>query len=103
MTKNADEVGGITPDVVQSALSGRRLERVDLYSCNTDIPEWRQAFGNPDSWHAQTGLYNPVLGIDFGKIGARDKKERNKQRNRDKKRVPWKRGGQGKRIIDRKI
>ncbi len=51
-------------------------------------------------------LLDGLLGIDFGKIGARDKKERNKQRNRDKKRVPWKRGkrgGHGKRIIDRKI
>jgi hypothetical protein len=45
-------------------------------------------------------LLNGLLGIDFRKTGARDKKERNKQRNRDKKRVPWKRGGHGKRIID---
>jgi hypothetical protein len=48
-------------------------------------------------------LLDGLLGIDFGKIGAHDEKERNKQRNRDKKRVPWKRGGHGKRIIDRKI
>lgn len=103
MTTNADEVDGLTPDSVQSALSGRKLERVELYSCGTDIAEWRNAFGNPDSWHAQTGLYNPVLGLDFGKVGARDKKERNKQRNRDKKRVPWTRGGRGKVIQDRKL
>ncbi len=96
LTANADEVGGLTLSSVQSALGGRRLERVELYSCGTDIPEWRNAFGNPEKWHAQTGLYNPVLGLDYGKLGAREKKERNEERKRDKKRVPWTRGGRGK-------
>lgn len=70
----------VHPSDVQQALSGRRLERVELWGCNTESDEWRQAFGNPTYFDGSKGLYNPIFGIDRGNLlGKRPEKPKDRQ------------------------
>jgi len=82
---------GVAPADVESALAGRKLERVELYACSTDNEAWRNAFNRPDKFHGKSRLYNPVLGVDWGKLGGREKKERKKERREQTKRYPFSR------------
>ncbi|GIV87044.1 MAG: hypothetical protein KatS3mg054_1073 [Chloroflexus sp.] len=81
---------GIAPAEIEDALGGRRLERVELHACNTDNNVWRNAFNNPERFHGKTGLYHPVLRVDWGKLlGNRHKKEVKKERRRNTKQHPF--------------
>jgi RHS repeat-associated protein len=62
-----------------AALRGRHLEQAVVHSCYSDRPELREALvGKTGKFEGSKGLWNPVIGVDFGSYGWWKGKWKNK-------------------------